>query len=242
MGLDVTFLNFDHAYTQQPHLLSETPHRWIDLDDLEEVNLYCSPKALQQIKARLQTLSSPTITFIGSGNYHYVSYLFLEKIDEPFTLVLFDHHSDCQESPTLSCGSWVHYAMDHLEQLQKVILIGIHPQDRPPILSHQSIISWTTSDLPSLAWLKTIETEAVYISIDKDVLHPTWAYTNWDHGEMSLNLLLSYLDELVKEKRIVGIDVCGEWPYHPLGDRTSYQYLKKNERANQAILARVQKM
>lgn len=244
MGLDVTFLNFDHIYTQQTHLLNDTNHQWIDLTDLEEVNLYCSPEALKQIKERLKTLSPPTITFIGSGNYHYVSYLLLEKIDQPFTLVLFDYHSDCQESPILSCGSWVRYALRQLKQLQQVILIGVHPQEKatirfspqPPI----RMIPCTALRQPTFSWLKQIATEAVYISIDKDVLHPSWACTNWDQGEMSLTLLLSYLEKLAKVKRIIGLDICGEWPYHPSGDWTGYRYLQKNEQANQAILSRAQ--
>lgn len=249
MSLDVAFLNFDHAYTQQTRLLNQVPHRWIDLDDLNEVNLYCSPKALQQIKKRLQSLPSQSITFIGSGNYHYVSYLLLEKIEEPFTLVLFDHHSDCQDSPALSCGSWVWHALNHLHLLKKVILIGTHPQEirqvslRQQTLDHQTpirIMPYTTLEQSTFSWLDTVETEAVYISIDKDVLHPRWATTNWDHGEMSLDLLLSYLEKLAIEKRILGLDICGEWPCHPLGDRTDYEHLQKNEQANRAILSVVQ--
>ena len=46
------------------------------------------------IKRALNRRKNKGITFIGSGNYHYVSHLLLEEINKPFTLILFDHHTD----------------------------------------------------------------------------------------------------------------------------------------------------
>lgn len=59
--------------------------------------------------------------------------------------------------------------------------------------------------------LRAIETEAVYITVDKDVLSPVDAETNWDQGKLSLNGLLAWLKLLLAHRRIVGIDVIGDY-------------------------------
>jgi arginase family enzyme len=48
----------------------------------------------------------------------------------------------------------------------------------------------------------------VYLSIDKDVLSPQDAHTNWDQGVMRLNEMWSVMDLL--KGRVVGSDVTGE--------------------------------
>ena len=62
---------------------------------------------LQQIQDKIKDLSVHGIHFIDNGNYHYLTKLWIEKIDEPFILVVFDHHSDMQKplyQDFLSCG------------------------------------------------------------------------------------------------------------------------------------------
>ncbi len=58
--------------------------------------------------------------------------------------------------------------------------------------------------------VRAIPTKHVYISIDKDVLRPQDAQTNWDQGTMSLQMLLIYIDYLFRYKHVLGVDVCGE--------------------------------
>lgn len=59
-----------------------------------------------------------------------------------------------------------------------------------------------------------LPTAAVWISIDKDVLGPEEAVTNWDQGEMPLDALLEALRLLCAGGDVLGIDICGE--YSPL--------------------------
>lgn len=113
-GNGVTFLNFDHTYASQKQLF-HFPHEWIDLTDLSHTNLYCEPASLREIERRIRLRKQKGAVFIGNGNYHYVSYLLIQEIKEPFTLVLFDHHTDvgAGDDPVISCGSWVSYALKH---------------------------------------------------------------------------------------------------------------------------------
>ena len=56
---------------------------------------------------------------------------------------------------------------------------------------------------------ETIDTP-VYISVDKDVLNPQSAVTNWDQGSLTLNELEHLLSIILKHEKIIGIDICGE--------------------------------
>ena len=54
--------------------------------------------------------------------------------------------------------------------------------------------------------------EPVYISIDKDVLDPSSAITNWDQGSLTLSELEQLLAVVFRQERVIGIDICGECP------------------------------
>jgi hypothetical protein len=51
----------------------------------------------------------------------------------------------------------------------------------------------------------------LYITVDKDVLRPREARTNWDQGRMSLQALTLALERLAGARAIVGVDVCGDY-------------------------------
>ena len=100
-----------------------------------------------------------------------------------------------------------------------------------------------------------LPTERVWITIDKDVLSPDYATTNWDQGKMTLAHLVSAIK--VIGRRLAGLDVCGDrsvlrhanilkriesWIDQPLGQPSgaaeAHDYL--NEAANLALLAAVE--
>jgi arginase family enzyme len=64
------------------------------------------------------------------------------------------------------------------------------------------------------AMIAEIPTEAVWISIDKDVLPEDEVVTNWDQGHMPLDAVLRFLRAIAVRRRVVGADICGE--YAPL--------------------------
>ncbi|MED0687476.1 arginase family protein [Anoxybacillus ayderensis] len=225
MHPSVTFLNFDNTYTWQRNLL-RFPHEWIDMYDIEGTNLYCDDDAIKEIEKRIARRHTRGMTLIGSGNYHYVSYVLLKQFHEPFTLVLFDHHTDMNEQtlfPLLSCGSWVSYAQKNVPTLKHVVIIG---SATSYVSSHVTTFPKNDVMYAPMTIVRAIPTKHVYISIDKDVLRPQDAQTNWDQGTMSLQMLLTYIDYLFRYKHVLGVDVCGE-------DRT---FCVKNEQANEAII------
>lgn len=247
MGLlprGVTIIHFDDCYYNQK-LLMEVPHDDIDLRMFKHVHMFCDDSSLNEIRLKLKHRNNRGITFIGSGNYHYVSYLLLEEINEPFSLILFDHHHDLgifHEYPIdlISCGSWVLHSLNDFPNLKQVLILGVGDGLNDQNYLHKTKLI-TSTNLPYYSTnhlLSLIPTENVYVSIDKDVLSVKDAETNWDHGNMKIEDLQKILVELFQHKTILGIDICGE--YCPKVDeiftRRFHSIVRKNEKANITIL------
>lgn len=84
----------------------------LDLRDVEGTNCYCGSDSAEELRTRLKDVPADAVHWIDTGDYHYLTLLFLEKIKEPFSLILIDNHPDDQPSAfdepgLLSCGSWV---------------------------------------------------------------------------------------------------------------------------------------
>lgn len=73
------------------------------------------------------TYSYGEIHFIDSGNYHYMTRIWLERSRSHLILLVFDNHTDMQPpvfGGLLSCIGWIYDSVMELPLLQKVILIG----------------------------------------------------------------------------------------------------------------------
>lgn len=69
--------------------------------------------------------------FTGSGDYHHLSYLLLQrlKVDRPVQLIVCDNHPDNMIYPFgIHCGSWVYHA-SRLPQIDKIHVLGIGSPD-----------------------------------------------------------------------------------------------------------------
>ncbi len=164
----------------------------IDCRDISGTRCYLDDTSKEEIISRLTDYSPTGIHFIDSGNYHYLSLLWLQKINYDFNLVLFDHHPDNQPpsfGDITSCGGWVLEATDTLPHLKNVYTFGV---------GNEIPASNIDNNLP------------IFISIDKDVLDPAFAITDWDQGDMSLDALLETLSIICKNSQIIGVDICGD--------------------------------
>ena len=126
MKRSLVILNFTHAYETQP-FLRRYPASWVDCTGLQGTDCYCSPESYGKLQELLAPFSPEGLHLIDSGDYHYVTKLWTDKIDQPFSLVLFDHHPDMQPTlfdELLSCGCWVRTMLDTNPLLQKVCIIG----------------------------------------------------------------------------------------------------------------------
>ncbi|MBB3384340.1 arginase [Rhizobium sp. BK312] len=77
--------------------------------------------------------------------------------------------------------------------------------------------------------LSRIRTEAVYVTIDKDVLAADDAVTNWDQGRMRLPYLLSLISEIGSRHRIIGADVIGDYSTPSYAGSLRMQFMKRAE-------------
>ena len=97
--------------------------RPLDLRGAEGANCYCSEDAYRRIREALESIGGEGLCFIDTGDYHYITYLRMEFIREPFCLLLIDNHPDDQrgafDADTLSCGNWVAFARERLEMLKE---------------------------------------------------------------------------------------------------------------------------
>lgn len=219
MRKNINIFNFDDVYKKQDFYKDDN-YNVISLKDICGTNSYCDDNARKCLKKRIEDINLPNISFIGSGNYHYVSLFLIEKIKEDFTLVLFDNHTDMQKplfEELISCGGWVRTALLTDCYLKQVIIIGTSStatkdidndiKDKVTIIDKELI---SNNEKWSIM-LSNIIKYPVYISIDKDVFSDDLAKTNWDHGDMSLKNFLKGFECIKKKCYIIGMDVCGEY-------------------------------
>lgn len=192
MKLNTTILEMTDAYVHQSFYQSKENINIIDCRDIEGTRCYLDDDAKAQLLERIDGHSVDGIHFIDSGNYHYLSLLWLGKIKQDFNLVLFDHHPDDQPPSfgmITSCGGWVLEAKETLPHMKNVYTFGV-------------------GEVPSL---QDIPTDIpLYISIDKDVLSKDYAITDWDQGDMTLPEMLDILTSLFESHDVIGVDICGE--------------------------------
>ena len=253
---------------------------WIDLSQVPGTDCYCDDEAVVAIRRRIADASikdASGIHFFDNGNYHYMSKIWTDMVQEPFSLVVFDHHPDMQAprfGNILSCGGWVKKVLEENKFIDNVVLIGVadhlveeigaeiasHPagarndkgaesneqinlyiaeanqscalrNDKVMFVRESEIVNHTfhiphfTSPLP------------LYISIDKDVLAPDHAATNWDQGSLSLEHMKAIIEALAQGRKIIGVDICGERARDFAGDEhhTVQEADALNDRINREL-------
>lgn len=165
-----------------------------------------------------------------------------DKITRPFSLVLFDHHTDMQAprwSGMLSCGGWVKDIIDENPFLKNMFIMGI-PEEQTasiPEAYRDKVCVYTDRQLrASSLHLRPLSTgEPLYISIDKDVLDTGSARTDWDQGTLTLNDLKRILSLILRHEDVAGIDICGECPV-TLGLLGQDPALYIDDKANRELL------
>lgn len=192
-------LDFTHVYCDE-YIKDIDRFRYIDCSDIEETDMYCSKEANKRIWEKIKPYGIQGIHYIDSGNYHYISKIITDHIDEPFGLVMYDHHTDMQIPMVpgmMSCGDWAGQALSQNKNLRQLVIVGPPESDIEQTLESYSgsqsgrLLTFSTEDLQGDLLenkLKLIRTDLpLYISIDKDVLGPEYTETNWSQGDMSID-------------------------------------------------------
>ncbi len=192
-------LDFTHVYCDED-IKDIDRFRYIDCSDIQETDMYCSKNAYEKIWGRIEPYGIQGIHYIDSGNYHYISKIITDHIDEPFGLVMYDHHTDMQMPMVpemMSCGDWAGQALSQNKNLRQLVIVGPPESDIEQTLESYSgsqsgrLLTFSAEDLHGDLLenkLKLIRTDLpLYISIDKDVLGPEYTETNWSQGDMSID-------------------------------------------------------
>ena len=124
--------------------------------------------------------------------------------------------------------------------------VELYPYAHPPSRVRGADTSGASFDLRSgmLRWktiaamgpqafadhlMTRIETDAVYLTLDKDVLSSRDAVTNWDQGHMSLHYALHLIRRIGQRHRLVGADVTGDYSAPLYGGSVVSRLMKRAE-------------
>ena len=237
----VTIQDFTGVYAEQPFMqelrksaAANGEVRWFDCTQVDGTDCYCDDEAQAILRQQIESAHGGSfgIHFFDNGNYHYMSKLWTDCVQEPFDLVVFDHHPDMQPprfEGILSCGGWIKEVLDHNKFVQNVIVIGVADHlveeiredlsqaNEAEILNRVTFIRESElknhpENLSSLVCseLASVLSSKLYISIDKDALSTAEAATNWDQGSLTFEQLADTLQVLAQSHKILGIDICGE--------------------------------
>lgn len=228
----------------------------VDLRDIgPALRLWSRQKTIDRARARINAVDDryPSITFLGSGDYHHLATLLIERIREPFAVLHIDNHPDwVRFAPRWHCGSWINRVLA-LPNVLRVVTAGVcsddlvHPARKGGNLvaldsGRLALFPWQhapsgararIADGPGHHWqngqlhwrnlaerqlddacgqvLAALPGDAVWITLDKDVLPEHEATTNWDQGRMPLAAVLRLIQLVGANKRVLGADVCGEY-------------------------------
>jgi len=200
-------------------------------DREEEIRFGCRMRSL----AALPDFGVADLVFLGSGDFHHVTYTLISRIQRPMQVVVFDNHPDNMRYPFgIHCGSWVAHVAK-LPFVSRVHVAGITSADVERLHAFENhlgplrsgkVVYWCAGrNMNALRRLgvrqsKSFESvgemiaamalppEPIYVSIDKDVLANDVVQTNWDQGLMRLDELESALGML--RGRIIAADVVGD--------------------------------
>ena len=219
-------LDFTHVYCDE-YIKDIDRFRYMDCSDIEETDMYCSKEAYKRIWEKIKPYGIQGIHYIDSGNYHYITKIITDHIDEPFGLVMYDHHTDMQIPMVpgmMSCGDWAGQALSQNKNLRQLVIVGPPEKDIDQTLESYNgsqsgrLLIFSAEDLHGGLLenkLKLIRTDLpLYISIDKDVLGTEDCETNWSQGDMSIDGL----------ERLLGVFLGGQ------GEERNYDACRNDER------------
>lgn len=158
-------LQLDDAFERQPVLersVLARGGRVLAARDLgPALRLWSRTATLAELKRRiaacLPSRGEAEVVFAGSGDFHHVTPLLLERAAAeaggPVTVIHFDNHPDwVRTAPGLHCGSWVGRAA-RLEGVARVITVGVCSPDIGRAKASQGDLALIAEDrLDLFAW------------------------------------------------------------------------------------------
>lgn len=225
--MKVQIHNFTNVYKNQD-FYEFVEHLIFEESSLCGVKGYLSKEMEKYLREQISIQNIEcNIHFLDSGNYHYLSYLYLEQVKEPFNLIVFDNHTDMNKSSIgelITCGSWIRESYNNNKFLNNIFMVGVSKK----YIDECDLKSNNIYFLDSIMGIDKVL--PVYLSIDKDVLSKEIFNSDWDSGNMTMEYLLSEIEHLLRYYEILGIDICGE------PDIKQYKDIQKSNFVNREIL------
>ena len=231
----VLHLNLDDACRDEPFGLPVVDGRtWGP-----RLRFSAPPRVVAQFYSEQETNLAAPFLLYGSGDFHYLTALRLRRIAEPVAIVSFDNHPDWDvRPPKWGCGGWVNRALElsHVRRVsvwgcgnfecwwphqifgnrraERAGILEVHPwADHRPMKDRErkgAILrdNWR----PRFdQFLRTVNAENVYVTIDLDCLRPEEAVTNWEAGRFTIADVEWALTRLRESSRMIGGDICGAY-------------------------------
>jgi hypothetical protein len=196
------------------------------------------PRLVEEFYREFNSRFAP-FTLYGSGDFHYLSALWLRRLTQPVVLVSFDNHPDWDiRPPKWACGGWINRGLDlvHVPHIaiwgcgnfecwwphnifanragERAGRLEVHPwADDRPMKDRQrrgAILRENWRDHFEL-FVANLGGANVYVTIDLDCLGAKEAVTNWESGRFTIADLEWSLGKLREQSRIIGGDICGAY-------------------------------
>lgn len=195
-------------------------------------------RLVEQFYRELAPQLAPFILY-GSGDFHYLTALWIRRVAQPFNLVSFDNHPDWAVTPPRwAAGAWANRALE-LPHVQTVNVWGcgnfecwwprhlfgnrraersgdleVHPwADGRPLANQnrRGAIVGSNWRAKFTQFAHALSGSNLYVTIDLDCLRAEDAITNWESGRFALDDVAWALSELRAKAKIVGGDICGAY-------------------------------
>ena len=230
-------------------------HKYLNLDDgwfdppvglpmLEarewgpQLRFSAPPRVVEEFYREYESHLAPFLLY-GSGDFHYLTALWVRRVMHPVALISFDNHPDWDvRPPEWGCGGWVNRALE-LPNEKRVSVWGcgnfecwwphqifgnrraersgkldVHPwADDRPAQDRQRRGAILRADWQQKfeAFVKDLRGADVYVTIDLDCLRVEEAVTNWESGRFTVVDLAWALAKLRESCRIIAGDICGAY-------------------------------
>jgi hypothetical protein len=244
--MNAVHFNFDSAWPEGAISLP-----CLDLADWGPRLRYLAPSGLvEAFYARVKTQLAD-FTLFGSGDFHYLTALWLRRQREPVTVVSFDNHPDWDlRPPRWACGGWVNRALE-LPAVRRVAVWGcgnfelawparLFANTRALRSRQLEVHAWAERQSPATQqrfpcvtrenwrerftqFMQSIAGENVYVTLDLDCLAPETFITNWENGLFTPDDLVWALGEIRRSARLIGGDLCGAYS-PPVYDRWTQRF------------------
>ena len=226
-------LNLDNAWRDQPLGLPVVDARkWGP-----KLRFSAPPRLVAEFYHEYETrLASPFLLY-GSGDFHYLTALWIRRVAQPVTLVSFDNHPDWDvRPPKWGCGGWVNRALElpHVKHVavwgcgnfecwwphqlfgnrhaERAGILDVHPwADERPSKDRQRRGAILRENWRKHfdQFVKNLRGGSVYVTIDLDCLRVEEAATNWESGRFEVVDLEWALSLLGRSTKIIAGDICG---------------------------------